>query len=201
MNIFADQHVSAKRVFAEQLYVPGSAPTGVVTLQPAPDGQSQRFVGTTTSATSGVVTLTGSNGGTTIGPLAFAVADNAFDFTIDEITAGTYSPTLTVTGLGGTSAVTGASSISIIGIEGGGELANSFAVVSATFAHTSKLAGLIAASSAHAFKILTTVSANYAHTHKLANTVSVSAPTAANRCCFLRLARSAARVWAKDFMG
>ncbi len=98
------------------------APTGTITSQPAPNGQSQRFVGTTTNATSGTYTLTGSDGGVTVGPAAFTVASNAFDFTVDSLVAGTYSPTLTVTGQGGTTGVTGTSSFSISGVGGGGDI-------------------------------------------------------------------------------
>jgi hypothetical protein len=98
------------------------APTGTITDQPAPDGQSQRFAGTTTNATIGTYTLTGSNGGTTVGPLPFGVADNAFDFSATGLPPGTYSPTLTVTGPGGTAGVTGISTFSIAGVGGGGEV-------------------------------------------------------------------------------
>lgn len=98
------------------------APTGTVTSQPAPDGQSQRFAGTTTNATSGTYTLTGSNGGVTVGPLPFAVAGDTFDFSETGLAPGAYTPTLTVTGPGGTAGVTGASAFTIGGVAGGGEL-------------------------------------------------------------------------------
>lgn len=98
------------------------APTGTITSQPAPSGQSQRFVGTSTNATSGTYTLTGSSGGVTVGPTSFTVASNAFDFTVVGLEPGTYSPTLTVTGPGGTANVTGTNTFSIMSVDGGGEL-------------------------------------------------------------------------------
>lgn len=99
-----------------------AAPTGAITSQPAVDGQSQRFVGTTTNATSGTYTLTGSNGGVTVGPLPFTVSGNAFDFTVPGLAAGDYSPTLTLTGSGGTAGVSGTSAFSVLGVSGGGSL-------------------------------------------------------------------------------
>jgi chitodextrinase len=100
---------------------PPDAPTGVAT-QDAPDGQSIRFHGTTTDATSGTYTLTGSNGGVTVGPLSFAVSGDAFDFTVAGLVPGDYTPTLTVTGSGGTAGVTGTSTFSIMGVSGAGEV-------------------------------------------------------------------------------
>lgn len=101
---------------------PAVLPTGTITNQPAPNGQSQRFVGTTTNATGGTFTLTGSNGGVTVGPSAFTVTSNAFDFTVNNLVPGDYAPTLTVTGDGGTAAVSGTSSFAILGVSGGGTL-------------------------------------------------------------------------------
>lgn len=99
-----------------------STPTGTITQQPAPSGQDQRFVGTTTNATSGSASLTSTSGGANVGPVPFSVTNNAFDFTISGITPGTYSPTLTVTGPGGTASVTGTSSFTIMGVDGGGNV-------------------------------------------------------------------------------
>lgn len=101
---------------------PPATPTGTITSQPAPDGQSQRFSGTTSSATSGTYTLTGSNGGVTAGPASFAITNDAFDFTVTGLAPGNYAPTLTVTGPGGTAGVTGTSAFSIMGVDGGGDL-------------------------------------------------------------------------------
>lgn len=101
---------------------PVSAPTGTITSQPAPSGQSQRFVGTTTNADYGTYTLTGSDGGTTVSNQTFTVTSNAFDFTVTGLTPGTYVPTLTVTGTGGTAGVSGTSTFAIAGVSGGGNL-------------------------------------------------------------------------------
>lgn len=90
-------------------------PTGVVTSQPAPVAQSQRFVGSTANATSGMYTMTAVSGGATVGPLAFTIANDGFDFTVSDLVAGTYSPSLTVTGPGGTANVTGAANFVITG--------------------------------------------------------------------------------------
>lgn len=99
-----------------------SVPTAAVTSQPAPSGQSIRFIGTASDATSGTYTLTGSDGGVTVGPTAFTVANNTFDFTVSGLVPGTYSPTLTISGPGGTAGVTGTNSFAITPISGGGEL-------------------------------------------------------------------------------
>lgn len=96
--------------------------TGTVTTQYAPDGQSIRFVGVATDATGGLYTLTGSNGGVTVGPTAFTVTGEAFDFTVVELEPGDYAPTLTVSGPGGTVGVTGTSSFTINSVDGGGEV-------------------------------------------------------------------------------
>jgi len=95
-------------------------PKGVVTSQPAPDGQNQRFAGTTSNATSGLYTLTGSNGGVTVGPLAFVIENNTFDFTHTGLAAGTYTPTLTVSDGSATVNVTGTTPFTIAGLGGGG---------------------------------------------------------------------------------
>lgn len=93
-------------------------PAGAITSQPVPDGQTQRFVGTATDATSGTYSITGSNGGVTkFG--SFAVTAGAFDFTITQIVGGDYLPTLTLVGPGGASSVSGTSSFSIVNVTGG----------------------------------------------------------------------------------
>lgn len=101
---------------------PADPPTATVTDQTVPDGQTQRFVGTTTDATSGSYTLTGTNGGVTVGPLPFEIEGDEFDFVVEGLVPGDYAPTLTVTGPGGTAGVTGASAFSIVGVDGGGEI-------------------------------------------------------------------------------
>lgn len=98
-----------------------SPPTGAAT-QDAVDGQSIRFHGTTTGSPTGMYTLTGSNGGVTAGPTSFTITANDFDFTVTGLHAGDYAPTLTVTNAGGAVAVTGTSSFSIIGVDGGGDI-------------------------------------------------------------------------------
>lgn len=102
---------------------PAAAATGTVTTQPAPDGQSQRFAGTTINAVSASYTLTGSAGGVTRGPAAVTITTNAFDFTVTALTPGTYTPALTVTNSqGGTTAMTGTTAFTIAGVGGGGEV-------------------------------------------------------------------------------
>lgn len=101
-------------------YVP--AATGNVTTQTDPDGQKIRFTGTTANATSGRYTLTATNGGTTISDQPFTVSGNAFDFEVADIDPGEYTPTLTVTGEGGTGTVTGTRAFTILPITGGGDI-------------------------------------------------------------------------------
>lgn len=98
---------------------PVAAPTGTITSQPAVDGQSQRFVLTTTGAVSGNFTLTGSAGGVTQTG-TFTITANASDFTVTALAAGSYAPTLTVTGAGGVAAVSGTTTFSVLGVSGGG---------------------------------------------------------------------------------
>lgn len=100
-------------------YIP--PPTGTVSTDYAPSGQSKRYAGTTTNATTGSYTLTGSNGGTTVTG-TFDVVANVFDFTVDALVPGSYSPTLTVTGPNGTASVSGAGNFNIVSVGGGGEL-------------------------------------------------------------------------------
>jgi len=98
-------------------YIP--PPTGALTndgLYP-PNGQSKRYVGTTTNATSGSYTLTGSGGGVTVTG-TFTITNNAFDFAVDGLEPGSYSPTLTVIGPNGTAGVTGAAAFSIASVGG-----------------------------------------------------------------------------------
>lgn len=114
-------YISWQRVESVPLE-PASLPTGTITNQPAPNGQKQRFVGTTTNATGGTVSVAGSNGGTNVPAMSFAVASNVFDFEVDLATYGDYIPTLTVTGDGGTAGVTGTQSFSILGVGGGGNI-------------------------------------------------------------------------------
>lgn len=100
------------------------APSGVVTNQPPPDGQNQRFIGTTANATSGTYSLVGTNTGMTIGPAPFAVVNDSFNFQASGLDPDTWTPTLTVTGFGGTAGVTGTSAFSIAGLGGGGDVSN-----------------------------------------------------------------------------
>lgn len=99
-----------------------AAPTGNVTTQTDPDGQRVRFTGTTTNATSGRYTLTATSGGVTVSDQPFSVSNNAFDFEVADIEPGSYSPTLTVTGEGGTTNVSGTKAFTIGGVTGGGDL-------------------------------------------------------------------------------
>lgn len=133
MNVIFDtQRLGKDALFEAAQYVPSAAASGVITSQPAPDGQNQRFVGTTSNASSGSYTLTGSAGGVTVGPSVFAIVNGAFDFTVTGLAAGSYTPQLLVTGEGGTSVVTGTSAFSIIGITGGGAVGNPPTVSSVT---------------------------------------------------------------------
>lgn len=100
-----------------------SVPTGTITSQPAPSGQSQRFVGITSNSASGTYTLTSTDGGMNIGPLPYTINSDSFDFTVQAIPSGAYLPTLTVTGDGGTRNVSGTMAFSIAGVGGGGVVA------------------------------------------------------------------------------
>lgn len=103
-------------------FVVTALPTGTITLQPPPDGQNQRFVLATADATSGLYTFTGSDGGVTVSNQPFTITNDSADFTHQGLESGTYVPTITVTGPGGTSTVTGASPFMIAGVSGGGQL-------------------------------------------------------------------------------
>lgn len=60
------------------------------------------------------------DGVTDFGPVAFTITNNAANFTITGIPAGTYTPVPTLTGPGGTATATGAQPITINGVSGGG---------------------------------------------------------------------------------
>lgn len=111
-------------------------PTGTVTSQPAPDGQTQQFVGTTTNAGSGEYTLTGSNGGVTVGPSAFTVTANAFDFTAIELEPGDYAPILRAVGTNYRAVMSGTSAFTINGVGGGGGFEASLTADTVSFALT-----------------------------------------------------------------
>jgi hypothetical protein len=109
---------------ASNSVTPAALATGTVTSQPAPDGQSQQFIGTTANAVSGSYTLVGSAGGVTQGPTAFTITSNAFNFIVTSLVAGTYTPNLTVTNSqGAVSTVTGTSPFTIAAVSGGGAVA------------------------------------------------------------------------------
>lgn len=96
------------------------APSGTITIQASDGGQGRRFVLATANATSGSILFDGSGGTSDFGPLDFAIASNAADFTVPGIPAGSYSPELTLTGPGGTAIASGATTFSINGVSGGG---------------------------------------------------------------------------------
>lgn len=98
------------------------APTGTITIQSSDGGQGRRFAGTAANATGGSYTLIGSGGAANVGPASFPVAAGAFDFVIPAIPAGSYSPELSLTGPGGTAIASGATTFSINGVSGGGEV-------------------------------------------------------------------------------
>lgn len=155
-----------------------AAPTGTITSQPPPDGQSQRFVLTTTDATSGIYTLTGSNGGVTVGPLPFAVENNAADFKHDALEPGSYAPTLTVNGPGGSAAVSGTSSFTIGAVDGSGEIPAApggvTPLVSADFAFDYSVLNLVAADFAFDYSVLNLVGADFAFAYAVADVELVS---------------------------
>lgn len=94
-------------------------PSGTIDSQPAPSGQSQRFVLTTANATTGVYTLIGQDSAPNIGPTAFTITANAADFTVTGINPASYLPRITLTGPYGTVNIDGAL-FSIVGVSGGG---------------------------------------------------------------------------------
>lgn len=95
---------------------------GYITSQPAPNGQTQRFVGATSNVTSASYSLSDASGNVVVGPLPFTITNNAFDFTITDIEPGSYTPQLLVTGADGVSSVTGTMPFSISGVSGGGQV-------------------------------------------------------------------------------
>ncbi|MGZ8339139.1 MAG: fibronectin type III domain-containing protein [Telluria sp.] len=98
-----------------------AAPTGTVTTQHPPDGQSVRMQLITANATGGAYTLARTGGGS-IGPTAFTVTADAADFTVTGIPEGTWAWTITISGQGGGPvAVNGAQPFTIVGVTGGGE--------------------------------------------------------------------------------
>lgn len=101
---------------------PYVTPTGTVTTQSDPNGQRVRFIGTTTGVNSGKYTLSATSGGATINAQDFAVTNNAFDFWTVDVDPGTYTPTLTGTGDGGTVTLTGTRAFTINGATGGGDI-------------------------------------------------------------------------------
>lgn len=115
------QYQAGGYAYINEVAVLTPAPTGTITSQPAPDGQNQQFVGTATDATSGSYTLTGSNGGITVTG-TFTITAGSFDFTVTGLNPGDYSPTLTVTGNGGTAGVSGTTAFSIASVNGDSEL-------------------------------------------------------------------------------
>lgn len=98
------------------------APSGTITIQSSDGGQGRRFAGTAANATGGSYTLIGGGSTANVGPVTFAVAGGAFDFFISAIPAGSYSPELSLSGPGGTAIASGATTFSINGVSGGGEV-------------------------------------------------------------------------------
>jgi len=98
------------------------APTGTILPTPPPDpsGQEKRFILTTTDTVSGAYTLIGQNGAANIGPTAFAIANNAADFTVQGIAAATYLPRFTLTGQSGQMTNIDGALFTIVGVSGGG---------------------------------------------------------------------------------
>lgn len=97
-------------------------PTGVITLQPRPDGQVQRFVGTTTDAETGMYSISRVSGELIIGPIEFSIENDQFEIAQTMFDPGQYRATITVTGSGGTAPVSGLSDFSILGVDGGGDI-------------------------------------------------------------------------------
>lgn len=96
-------------------------PTGTILPSPQPDpsGQAKRFILTTANATSGAYTLIGQNGAPNIGPSAFAVANDAADFTVQGIAPASYLPRLTLSGPDGIVNIDG-DIFTIVPVSGGG---------------------------------------------------------------------------------
>jgi hypothetical protein len=112
-----------------------SPDVGALQLTPAPplstaaitrleaDGQTVIVSGTATqSPTSGTVLLTASGGeAVTAGPSAVTLGAGTFTIAFPGLPTGTYSVTGSVTNAGGTSAMQGGGTVTILGLTGGGE--------------------------------------------------------------------------------
>lgn len=96
------------------------SPSGSITMQLAPSGQSQNFALATLNAVSGAYTLIGQNGAANIGPTAFAIADDSASFTIEGIAPATYLPRFTLTSTTGKMVNIDGNLLTIIGVSGGG---------------------------------------------------------------------------------
>lgn len=95
-------------------------PSGAMTSQPPPDGQTVTITfSTTNTPTSGMASLnpaaTNPNGAiSTLGTIAFGTNTGTATFT--NVPAGNYAPTITLTNAAGTRSVSGLQPVSIIGI-------------------------------------------------------------------------------------
>lgn len=108
---------SVPDVGAIQLAAALAMPTGSITSVTA-DGQTVTVSGTTGNApTSGLATITGSNGGTTQGPTALTLGNGTFTVQWLTTTPGTYTPTVSLTNSGGTTTLNG-NAVVIGGISG-----------------------------------------------------------------------------------